>query len=386
MAHPAPTRGQLLRTILRTAKELRALDASTVAGRSEINAALVTKAELQARIIETEGELAELRSQHAYESANDRDLVQLQRVNNIMAMRKQELVRATMAARTERDKCVPCVPCTAYYVRFSTPRCCRCKADQCSAYYGRIGAALEQQRLLADDAPLVIAPLAPPSAAPPPELRQLRADAEALWRRASSASVAVKDMLHASLAFSGGGACGEPAPLHPLFTDADVGKSDARAIPWMPSAAAAGASLLSDATTDCAPHSDMPGGGGSGGGGGATPAPAVATAPAYLAYASLGPSALLADATRALDAASATATEAAALQRSAEASLSGQGVAGETPIPSHLRAQLALLLQHVALQVQVLGYVRDIAEGLAGSGDAAAGGDARAALEASERA
>lgn len=103
MAKP-PTRGQLLRAILRSAKELRDLDSSTVAGRAEIAAAVVKKAELQSQISEAEAELADLRAQHKFESENDRDLVQLQRVNNVMAMRKQELVRATMLARAERDR------------------------------------------------------------------------------------------------------------------------------------------------------------------------------------------------------------------------------------------------------------------------------------------
>ena len=103
MARP-PTRGQLLRAILRSAKELYELDSSTTIGRTEIEAALISKAELQDQIAEAEAEIADLQAQRKFESENDHELLQLQRINNIMGVRKQELVRTTMLARAERDK------------------------------------------------------------------------------------------------------------------------------------------------------------------------------------------------------------------------------------------------------------------------------------------
>jgi hypothetical protein len=105
MARP-PTRGQLLRAILQTAVELRDLERVISSGQAEVDAALQKKGDLQDNIAETDAELVALRAQHAYESANDRDLVQLQRANNVMALRKQELVRTTVLARSERDRCV----------------------------------------------------------------------------------------------------------------------------------------------------------------------------------------------------------------------------------------------------------------------------------------
>ena len=253
---------------------------------------------------------------------------------------------------------------------FST---CRGKADQAVAYYARVGAALEHQRLLCSGAPLLLSSLAPPSSSGPPELRQLRADADVLWRKASAASVAIKDMVHAALAFSGRSASLSTWPLHPLYEEVDA----AAKLAWMPSAAAAGGALVgstasdapaasaTDPTSKC-PAAVLP----------PLPPPAVVTAPGYLAYASLGPTSLLADAVRAIEATESMIAELAALE--------GRAPAGVGPL-----AQLSLVRQHLVLQLELLAFARDVARahpGIAAVAMAPVEGDSKGPGEPESRA
>lgn len=253
-----------------------------------------------------------------------------------------------------------------------SPWTCRGKTEQAAAYYTRVGAALEHQRLLCSGAPLLLSSLAPPSSSGPPELRQLRADADVLWRKASAASVAIKDMVHAALAFSGRSATVSTWPLHPLCEEVDA----AAKLAWVPSAAAAGGSLVGSTASDAPAIAS------------ADPSskchatllppllpPAVATAPGYLAYASLGPASLLADTVRAIEATESMSAELAALE--------GRAPAGVGPL-----AQLSLVRQHLLLQLELLTFARDVARAQPGSAAAMppVGGDSKGQGEPEPRA
>jgi hypothetical protein len=365
MASKPPTRGQLLRAILQTAVELRNLEQLIRSAEIEVTAASETKNDLQLKIVNTDAELVVLRAQHSYESSNDRELVQLQRANNVMALRKQELARITMIARSERDKS---------------------KSEQTSAYYTRLGAALEHTRLLGS----LGAPILVPSHFCGAERARdssaqllLQSEVDALWRKAAVSSVAVKDAASAALAFAGEPP-DEAGPLYPLLdaaNNAEAGGPKLPTLSWMPSAQAAAASTAngSAATSTTAATTAA--------GSRASDPPSIPGAPGYLAYASLGQTALTADATRAIEVVGQLGAEHAALCLRLQACMratdkgvesapagetgciAGTGLAvigeGESPgetlslVAACCHTQLALIRQNLDMQLVILDFVHD---------------------------
>lgn len=373
MSRGTPTRGQLLRAVLQTAVELRDLNSVINAGQKDVSDALIRKSDLQAKIADTDAELVALRAQHAYESANDRELVQLQRANNVMANRKGELARITVLARTERDKS---------------------KADQTTAYYTRLGAALEHTRLQSSGTLAIPSHSSTARHATSAPVQKLQTEVDALWRRVSANSVAVKDAACAAVAFQGGESpCGVSAlfPLvdshHPLSalqpTDESsaAGASAVRATAWLPSAQAASASTAIGTTSV---FSASPGGIG------IPPSepPSIPSAPGYLSYASLGRDALTADTERAADALRQLGDEHGALLVRAQEAQGLEDLLGAdssaplgdmtepesattdtsrivppSPVSAQLEmcfAQLVLVRQNLDLQLSIVDFVRSI--------------------------
>lgn len=140
---------------------------------------------LQARLRETEAELASLEAQRRYETENDGELGALQRSVGSMTVRKNDLIKLTRAARTERDKM---------------------KEEVRMAYFARIGAAVEAQsvaQLIArsEGAPIADRPgLVAPQAVDtswPVEAVALYNELDAIWKRVSAQNELVRDLLDA---------------------------------------------------------------------------------------------------------------------------------------------------------------------------------------------
>jgi hypothetical protein len=224
-AASSSARGALLRDINRLSTDILAQHARLQSATARLAEETATKAGLVERIGRAETEHAEVERKKAAESANDAELVGLQRAVGGMTMKRQELIKATKAARGERD---------------------RAREEATAAFYARLGAEVEQGRAAAAAGSEEAA--AAPAPAPPlwsADTLKLLGEADALWRRSSNAGVVTRDLVDAALqardlalAASGGGGeeAGEPAGaaagvtgmyahLGPVATLADVRRS-----------------------------------------------------------------------------------------------------------------------------------------------------------------
>ena len=179
------------------------------------------------------------------------------------------------------------------------------------------------------------------------------AQASSLWRKVSAASIAAKEMFYAALAFRGGVPGGLGALLGPLYPLLDVVEAGGSRMPWVPTGSSGSGSLFDPAseTSDYGPT---------------IASPPVSSAPGYLAYASLGPTSLLTDADRALEAAESMKAELAAFEtRHSDGTRSACDSESEV-----VHAQIMLLKQHLGFQTELLRFARDVSASMSDSTDA----------------
>jgi hypothetical protein len=261
----------------------------------------------------------------------------------------------------------------------------RCKSEQAAAYYTRMGAALEHARLArvsSDSNESISVPLLSAFAGVQQPFLALLAEIDALGRRVAASSVAVKDAASAAAAFDG-----EPAPcagpLYPLLdpsSSSTPSLSEPSVAAWMPSANAAASVSVGSSSVGPMPAND----------GSVLPPsepPSIPSSPGYLAYASLGPAALLADVEKAEAGLAqlgadhfSLGTKLGQLQQpgvegatrvlaegegSEEAQAASGAGAPPSPAGECCSAQLALLRQNIDLQLSVLRFVRSSASAAA---------------------
>jgi hypothetical protein len=187
----APSRGALLKDISRLSTEILAGSSRLASATERLTHESAQKAALVERIAQAEAELAAVEAQKAAESANDAELTGLQRAVSAMTMRRQELIKQTKQARSDRD---------------------RARDEAVGGYYARLGAECEQRlaagALAASEGgpadgrgpPLVV----PASAAASwsPDALRLLGEADALWKRASNHGVVTRELVDAALQFA----------------------------------------------------------------------------------------------------------------------------------------------------------------------------------------
>ena len=184
-AAPSSGRGALLRETNRLTSDVLEQHARLRAAAARLAEEAAQRAELQERLAAAEAEHAAAERQRADESANDGELVGLQRAVGAATLRRQELIKATKVARAERD---------------------RARDESQAAYYARLGAEYESAAVARTGGAAEAAGAAGPAGAASggavawtPEATRLLAEADALWRRASNQGVITRDLVEAAL-------------------------------------------------------------------------------------------------------------------------------------------------------------------------------------------
>jgi hypothetical protein len=130
------------------------------------------------RIAAAEAEHAAAERQRQYESANDAELVGLQRAVASATLKRQELIKQTKSARSDRD---------------------RAREESLSAYYSRIGAEFESALVTGSGQ----ASRAFEQSVPwTPDALRLLSDTEGVWRRASNQGIITRDLIEGTLALA----------------------------------------------------------------------------------------------------------------------------------------------------------------------------------------
>ena len=138
----------------------------------------VQRSSLLERIAAAEAEHAAAERQRQYESANDAELVGLQRAVASATLKRQELIKQTKSARSDRD---------------------RAREESLSAYYSRIGAEFESALVTGSGQ----ASRAFEQSVPwTPDALKLLSDTEGVWRRASNQGIITRDLIEGTLALA----------------------------------------------------------------------------------------------------------------------------------------------------------------------------------------
>lgn len=189
------TRGGLLRDINRLSTDILNQHDRLKKSSERLAAEGATKAALLEKLAKADAEYAAVDAQKQAESANDSELVGLQRAVSTMTLKRQELIKLTKSARSDRDKS---------------------KEDVANGYYARLGAEYEQKiasvSTCADSNGGVhanainnnkaTASQLPPAPAWSPEALKFLTEADAQWKRASNQSVITRDIVDAALQLS----------------------------------------------------------------------------------------------------------------------------------------------------------------------------------------
>jgi len=173
-------RGYLLRETNRLSSDILAQHSRVKEAGLRLEKETIQRSSLLERIAAAEAEHAAAERQRQHESANDAELVGLQRAVASVTLRRQELIKQTKTARSERD---------------------RAREENLSAYYSRIGAEFESA-LVTGSVQASSKSSFEQSVQWTPEALRLLTDTEAVWRRASNQGIITRDLIEGTLALA----------------------------------------------------------------------------------------------------------------------------------------------------------------------------------------
>lgn len=170
------SRSSLLRETNRLASEILRLHAAVLIASDDLARESAVKASHMSALASADAELLATKRTHAAEASNDGELAALQRGVAALTAKLAELVATTKRARPLRDKA---------------------KEEALVSYYMRTGVEAELLLAMGDGTAAASTVFWPPS------LLALLSEADALWRRVSSADTVVCDMVEAALGTRG---------------------------------------------------------------------------------------------------------------------------------------------------------------------------------------
>jgi hypothetical protein len=337
------SRGQMLRDITRLSETVVTTHERLHAAQAELAVASARKMELLDKLAEADAVHAAANRQKAAESANDTELAALQMAVGAVNARKSELARGTLAARSDRD---------------------RAREDALGAYYLQLGAATEVARVLGGGATTAAAATAGGGGSGwDADSAALLTDAEALWKRVSTAGVTTQDLVHGLLALNGMALAGASAPDVPTAAGTAAAARGAAGAPGSATSAAAAAASAAVRA----------------GSAGVAAAIAVPEPVSAAMYATLGPKYWCADVAKCRDALAELAATAKALQADTARLLQGAGApgcgAGDAAAGAGaVRVALTLVEANLALQTQIVAALEPRRASIQASLDEQSGG------------
>ena len=171
------SRGYLLRETNRLSTDILTQNERVNSAATRLEKETAERAILLERIATAEAEHTAAERQRQYESANDSELVGLQRAVASTTLKRQELIKQTKIARAERDRA----------------------RDEClSAYYLRLGAEFENSLVNGSSQAIKVAQ----GVQWTPEMLKLLSDSEGVWRRVSNQGIVTRDLIEGSLALA----------------------------------------------------------------------------------------------------------------------------------------------------------------------------------------
>ena len=171
------SRGYLLRETNRLSTDILTQNERVNSAATRLEKETAERATLLERIATAEAEHTAAERQRQYESANDSELVGLQRAVASTTLKRQELIKQTKTARAERD---------------------RAREESLSAYYLRLGAEFENSLVNGSSQAIKAAQ----GVQWTPEMLKLLSDSEGVWRRVSNQGIVTRDLIEGSLALA----------------------------------------------------------------------------------------------------------------------------------------------------------------------------------------
>lgn len=174
----AVSRGSLLRDINRMSTDIMTLTERAKVATSRLDEESATKTDLIDKIAKAEAEHTSVEKQKAAESANDSELVALQRAVASLTVRRQDLIKQTKSARAERDAA---------------------REEATILHYQRSGLQLETALAQHSSGSVPSVSLQVSPAIWTEQSLALLAEAESLWKKASNQSTITRDLLELAL-------------------------------------------------------------------------------------------------------------------------------------------------------------------------------------------
>ena len=171
------SRGYLLRETNRLSTDILSQNERVNAAGIRLEKETAERSSLLERIATAEAEHTAAERQRQYESANDSELVGLQRAVASTTLKRQELIKQTKTARSERD---------------------RAREECLSAYYLRLGAEFENSLVNGSSQAIKVAQ----GVQWTPEMLKVLTDSEGVWRRVSNQGIVTRDLIEGSLALA----------------------------------------------------------------------------------------------------------------------------------------------------------------------------------------